>query len=224
MLQKTRAISLQSMPFRDSSLIARFFTEEFGLQSFVVNGVRSAKTKISPGLFQPMIPVDLVQYYDSRKDLNRFSEIRPGFLPKDIPMNPFKAAMVMFVAEYLSKVLKEHLENRPLFEFSLSWTSRLDEMTGEFESAHLGFLWHSFSFLGITPEKPENLMETGPAFPAEYREITLAFLQNESPFASYKVPSSLRQILLDCLVRYANQHLEGMGEIKSLAVLRQVFS
>ena len=223
-LQKTRAISLQSMPFRDSSLIARFFTEEFGLQSFVVNGVRSAKSRISPGLFQPMVPAELVQYYDSRKDLNRFSEIKAGSLLTSIPMNPFKTAMCMFVAEYLGKVLREHLENRALFEFSLTWICRLDELSSDFESAHLGFIWHSFSRLGITPESPEQLLESSAQIPEEFSEILLAFLLEESAFASCKVPSSIRQLLLDALVRYANQQMEGMGEIKSLAVLRQVFS
>jgi len=223
-LYKTRAISLHSIPYRDSSLIARFFTEEFGLQSFVVNGVRSSKGKISPGLFQPMTPVDLVQYHDNRKDLNRFSEIKPAYALQSLPIHPVKSALSIFVAEYLSKVLKDHLENRPLFSFSFDWIIKLDAMQEGFESAHLGFLWHSFSFLGITPENWQKLMENSPQLQEEYKVLLENYLDEESPFAAFRVSSNIRQLVLDALVNFAQSQLEGMGEIKSLAVLRKVFS
>jgi DNA repair protein RecO (recombination protein O) len=224
MLHKTRAISLHAIPYRDTSLIARFFTEEFGLQGFVVNGVRSSKARISPGLFQAMMPVDLVQYHDSRKDLNRFSEIKAAFPLNEIPLHPVKSAQVIFIAEYLSRVLKDHLENRPLFALSYAWISQLDSMAENFESAHLGFIWHSFLHLGITPDNAEILLERGTPLHEEHREQLHIFLNDESPFAAFRVPSAVRQTVLDALVNYVRTHMEGMGELRSLAVLRQVFS
>jgi DNA repair protein RecO (recombination protein O) len=179
---------------------------------------------MSPSLFQPLMPVDLVQYHDNRKDLHRFSEIKAGFMLQSIPLNPAKAAIAIFVAEYLSKVLREHLENRPFFEFCMSWISRLDELDSGFESAHLGLVWHSFSSLGIAPEDCLQVMETAPKIPEESLRLLQDFLESESPFAALRVSSPVRQVLLDALVRYASGQLEGMGEIKSLAVLRQVFS
>lgn len=224
MLHKTRAISLQSMPYRETSLIARFFTEEFGLQSFVVNGVRSAKTRISPGLFQAMTLVDLVQYHDNRKDLHRLSEIKPAILLNSVQIHPVKSALAIFVAEYLSRVLKDHLENRSFFAFCWFWISRLDEMQDGYESAHLGFIWHSFSYLGITPENWQKLMENSPQIQMEFKSLLEKFLDDESAFAAFRVPSGVRQLVLDALVHYARSQMDGMGELKSLAILRQVFS
>jgi DNA repair protein RecO (recombination protein O) len=224
MLHKTRAISLHAIPFRDTSLIARFFTEEFGLQGFVVNGVRTSKARISPALFQAMMPVDLIQYHDNRKDLNRFSEIKAAFPLSEIPLHPVKSAQVIFVAEYLSRVLKDHLENRSLFAFTFAWISELDSTKENFESAHLGFLWHSFSHLGITPDSSDKLLEKGAPLHEEHRQKLNIFLEGESPFTPFRVPSQVRQTVLDALVDYVRSHMEGMGELKSLAVLRQVFS
>ena len=224
MLHKTKAISLQSMAFRDSSVIARFFTEKFGLQSFVVNGVRSARSRIPASLFQPMVPVDLIQYHDERKDLHRISEIKAASILHNLPMHPAKAAMAMFVAEYLGRVLKDHLENKPFFEFSLDWIHQLDGLQGGFESAHLGFVWHSFSYLGISPEDWRRIPETVSGIASSSHPAIQEFLEAESSFSQLRLPSAGRQQLLDALVRYAGMQLEGMGELRSLSVLRQVFS
>ena len=45
---KTRAIVLQSIKYGDSSLVVKMFTEEEGLQSFMVKGVFGKKKYLSP--------------------------------------------------------------------------------------------------------------------------------------------------------------------------------
>ena len=43
MLIKTRGIVLSYLKYRESSIIARVYTERLGVQSYVVNSVRKAK-------------------------------------------------------------------------------------------------------------------------------------------------------------------------------------
>lgn len=224
MLYKTRAISLNYIRYRDRSVIARFFTEEFGLQSFVVNGVRSSKSRISPALFQALNLVDLVQYHDGRKELNRLSEIRPAKILSTIPMHPAKSAMAIFVAEYIGKVLRENQENKPLFSSAYDWILGLDSMPSGFESSHIGFVWNSFSSLGISPESWTDVLQTSLRLDPDFQIISEAYFESGADFRLLKVPAMIRQQILDALVRYAASQLEGMGEIRSLAVLRQVFS
>ncbi|HRH35285.1 MAG TPA: recombination protein O N-terminal domain-containing protein, partial [Catalimonadaceae bacterium] len=88
MLHKTRAISLHFIRYKESSIIARFFTEKFGLQSFVVNGVRSAKSKMSAAYFQPLQLLELVQYHDEKKDLHRLQEVKSEAGLHQIPISP----------------------------------------------------------------------------------------------------------------------------------------
>ena len=52
MKYKSRAIALSYLKQGESSIIAKIFTEEKGLQSFIVKGVRAKKAKKKLGLFQ----------------------------------------------------------------------------------------------------------------------------------------------------------------------------
>ena len=222
-LLKSTGIALHYFPYRDSSVIARFFTENQGLQSFIASGVRSAKTRLSPGLFQPLNLVELVYYHNPSGELHRLSEIRPLRILQSIPMYPAKTAIAMFVAEYLSKILREQMENQALFELVSSWIGRLDSSSGNYESAHLALVWHSFSSIGIAPEDWRTMLSAVQLRPEE-PELLDAFFSSEDLFAALRLASHRRQLILDHLLNYASAQLEGMGEIKSLPVLRQVFS
>ena len=76
MLQKTRGIALSFIKYRDTSIIAKIFTEEFGMQSYIVNGVRSKSAKTKIALFQPLTLLELVVYHNKKKEIHRISEIK----------------------------------------------------------------------------------------------------------------------------------------------------
>ena len=224
MLHKSHAISLSSFSYRETSVIARFFTEEHGLLSVIATGVRTGKTRFSPSLFQPLMPSELVHSFKSGTDLHRLSEIRPIKVPSGISLHPVKSAMAIFVAEFLSKALRDQLENKPLYQLIYKWIYRLDSATSGFESAHLALLWHSFSCLGIAPASWKDLLPEGTSLvPDEVAKLDY-FFESEDVFHPLGCSPLLKQRLLDYLINYAGSQLEGLGEIKSLAVLRQVFS
>ena len=51
MIHKTRGIVLRSVKYGETSLILTMFTELFGLQSYIINGVRMASKKGSSKSF-----------------------------------------------------------------------------------------------------------------------------------------------------------------------------
>jgi DNA repair protein RecO (recombination protein O) len=53
MKYKSRAIALSYLKQGESSIIAKIFTEEKGLQSFIVKGVRAKKAKKNLVYFNP---------------------------------------------------------------------------------------------------------------------------------------------------------------------------
>jgi DNA repair protein RecO (recombination protein O) len=161
MLSKTSSISLHYIRYKETSVIARFFTESFGLQSYVINGVRSAKSKISPSLLQPLSLCELVQYQDEKKDLNRLKEIRPDQILKSIPFSPGKAAIAMFVAEYLGKVLLEGQAHNSLFAMVKEWILELDQKEKQFDSMHVALVWNSLAPLGISPKDWRDILPNG---------------------------------------------------------------
>ena len=60
MLHKTRGIVLHSVKYSETSLIVKTYTEAFGIQSYMVKGVRSHRSKMRPILFQPLTLLDMV--------------------------------------------------------------------------------------------------------------------------------------------------------------------
>ena len=76
MLYKTKAIAFNYIKYRDTSIIARMYTREFGLQSYIVNRVRSVNSKIKIAHYQPFTLLDLVCYHKEEKDIQRISEIK----------------------------------------------------------------------------------------------------------------------------------------------------
>jgi DNA repair protein RecO (recombination protein O) len=107
MLYKTRGIVLSHIKYKETSIIARIFTDAFGSQSYIVNGVRSTNARTKIGLFQPLTLLDLVVYHNSKKEINRISELKPGFTFHSIPFNIKKMAIALFITELLGKTLKE---------------------------------------------------------------------------------------------------------------------
>lgn len=225
MLHKTRAISLSFIRFKESSIIARFFTERFGLQSFVINGVRSARSKTSAAFFQPLQLLDLVQYHDEKKDLHRLNEVKSAVALHQIPIAPAKSAMAIFVAEMVSKLVKEGQSNTVLFELIWNWAIRLDQQTAHFDTNHIELIWQILEPMGIQPESGMEILKSNPFSKAndemETPDMHL-WLEGKSAFPE-NLGSRQKQWLLDQLLFYLQKHLEGAGNLNSLQVLREVF-
>ena len=77
-LHKTKGIVLRAVKYGETSLIVTMFTELFGLQSYLVNGVRTSTKKGSgkANLFQPTAILELVVYHNELKHLNRIKEFK----------------------------------------------------------------------------------------------------------------------------------------------------
>ena len=102
-LHKTKGIVLRTVKYGETSLIVTMFTELFGLQSYLVNGVRTSTKKGSgkANLFQPTAILDLVVYHNELKHLNRIKEFRWHFLYQHIFSDVPKNAVALFMIELL---------------------------------------------------------------------------------------------------------------------------
>src|SRR5688572_20193898 len=86
MVHKTKGIVLRSVKFGETSLVVTMFTELFGLQSYLVNGVRTVSRKGSAkaNLFQPSSILELEAYHNDFKNLQRLREFRWAHLYQHI--------------------------------------------------------------------------------------------------------------------------------------------
>lgn len=241
MLVKTRGIVFRTHKYGESSLIVELYTELKGLRKYIISGVRSAKAKTKANLLQPITLLDVVVYEREDRDLNRIKEVQPALVYQSIPFNVHKGTVGLFMLEVARKAIREREENRPLFQFLFDRFAKLDETTEPIANYHLAFLLELSSYLGFMPsgeyeeETPIFDLQEGafvatpPAGHTFYLidEVARAFgnLLNFSAPQAYNLPleRSLRQKLLDELVRYFQLHLDGMGEINAHQILREVF-
>src|SRR5580765_4584567 len=109
MIHKTKGIVLRTVKYGETSVIVTILTELFGLQSYLVNGVRttSGKGASRAGMFQPAAILDLVIYYQETKNLNRLKEYEWNHLYQYIFSDVVVNSISLFMIELLQKCLKQ---------------------------------------------------------------------------------------------------------------------
>ena len=107
MLHKTRGVVFRFTKYGETSIIVTLFTELFGLQSYIVNGVRSKSGKNKIALFQPLTLLDLVVYHREHANLNRIKEVKCLYPFQSIPTDIKKSALAIFIIEVINKTVKE---------------------------------------------------------------------------------------------------------------------
>src|SRR4051812_32948289 len=99
MTHKTKGIVLRTVKYGDTSVIASVYTEVFGVQSYIVKGVRQT-TKKSSGkaiYFQPGAILDMVVYQNNLKNLQFIKEYEWAFLYEHVLFDVAKNAVAMYV-------------------------------------------------------------------------------------------------------------------------------
>lgn len=229
MLHKTNGIVLNYLKYGETSIIVRIFTEAFGLQSFLINGVRSVKSKNKIALFQPLSLLELVVYYREQKDLNRIKEMKSLDPFASIPFEFRKSGIALFITEVLVKTLKKEEKNEALFEFLRHSILVLDHLRQNYSNFHIQFLLKLSVYIGFGPGTAEELYEqvhpTGnnPDFAPEEKQLLEALL-NEGYENNIQVQPHQRKALLQNILIFYRLHVDQFGELKSLGVLQEVMN
>src|SRR5688572_9797502 len=149
MLYKTRGIVFRFVKFGETSIIVTIFTELFGLQSYIVNGVRSKSAKNKIALYQPLTLLNLVAYHRENVNIERIREIQCFHpyqtLNADIP----KSAMALFITELINKTVKDESHTHEMFGFLSNSLIAIDSLKTGFENSHLIFMIKLSRLLGF---------------------------------------------------------------------------
>jgi DNA repair protein RecO (recombination protein O) len=164
-----------------------------------------------------------------------------SYSPSDIYSNIKKSSVAIFLGEVLTSVLREESANEGLFDFIEDSVIYFDNCKEGFANFHLAFLASLSSYLGFEPGKGTDhnnryfdmLNGTFVPFPpdhgnyanAEISGILAAFFSSSFENVNNIIlTGSLRNEVLETMVKYFSIHLPGLKKIKSLEVLKEVFS
>jgi DNA repair protein RecO (recombination protein O) len=169
MKYKSRAIALSYLKQGESSIIAKIFTEEKGLQSFIVKGVRAKKAKKKLGLFQPLQLLNINATHITKNSLQYISEISIAHNQVSDGIDMKKNFISIFVAEVISKVLLETEKDKALFKFIWELKNDLSNFEKINQNFPLIFLIGLSEQLGFLPSKDQI---DGDYFNLEFGEFT----------------------------------------------------
>ena len=225
MLHKTGGIALSFIKYKESSIIARIYTEAFGLQSYIVNGVRSKKAKTKIALFQPLTLLDLVVYHNKKRDINRISEIKCNYNFHTIPFQIKKTSIALFLTELLNQLLSEE-ENEHMYLFLRESIQYFDTMETGYENFHLQLLLGLSKYLGILPPSGlELLKEVGHAKAHDPKFVDIIHgILNKGYEAQIAMNGKTRSQALQAIIDYYRFHYDGIRELKSMNVLKEVLN
>jgi DNA repair protein RecO (recombination protein O) len=241
MLHKTRGIVLKTTLYSESSVIVQIFTEKFGIQSYMINGVKKPKAKIRMNMLQPLHLLDLVVYHKPSSGIQRISELRPSPVFRSIPYEIVKSTIVMFLNEVLYKSIQQQHVDENVFDFiynAILWFDETNEVVVNF---HLAFLLKLSRFLGFAPStqtksdqsffdlQEGEFRSMPPLHPyflvREDAELFISlFLVPFEKLFEIKISSARRRLILDKILVYYTLHTASFGEIKSHLILEEVLS
>ncbi len=221
MLFKTTGVVFRLTKYGETSIIVSIFTSQFGLQSYIVNGVRSKSGKGRIALFQPLTLLDLVVYHKESASINRIKEVKCLYPYQHISTDVAKTTIALFIEELLNKTVKEEAQASYLCEFIIDSLMHLDKLEKP-ENFHLLFMVGLSRHLGF---QPQNLTEViGGRIMEQGEEDGLIKILNSNYYYPIQLTNTQRRNILEALVRFYSMHVENFGQMKSLSVLREILS
>jgi DNA repair protein RecO (recombination protein O) len=241
MLHKTRGIVFKVTDYRETSVIVQIFTEKFGLQSYIINGVKKNKAKISRNMLQPLHLLDLVVYHSNTGSIQRIAELKNAPLLQTIPYDVIKSSLAMFLNEVLYKSIKQHSAEQHLFDYIFHSIEWLDNQPAGLANFHLIFLIRLTRYLGFYPAsnsdvnadyfdmkngvfikyKPETFLYLSPPHTQNFHKLLQYGFDNMDQL---KLSNDERRYLVSKILEYYALHVEGFGNIRSHEILEEVLS
>lgn len=244
-IHHTKGIVLRSVKYGETSVIVTIYTELFGTQSYIVNGVRTTSKKGSSkaNMFQPGALLDMQVYHNDLKNLQRIKEYRWAYLYQHIFFDVMKNAAALFMVELLQKTLKQPEANPDLYLFIEDAFIHLDAAKGQaIGNFPLFFALHLATIYGFrlndeyTPEAHYLDLQEGeftsehPVHPHfldnPYSYITSQLLKVMQPEELNQIPlnQETRRVLLHAFQTFYVLHVPDFGTLKTLPVLQEVLS
>ncbi len=243
MLHQTHGIVIRTVKYGETSVVASIFTELFGLQPYMVNGVRTSKktASIAAPYLQPGNLLELVVYHHDRTSLQRIKEAKPLVHFDHLFQDVKKNAVMLFMIELLQKCLKQPDPQPELFYFMEDVMKALDRSTPlQAANIPLFFTLHLSHFFGFRImdnfSRERNILDLHegqfvvdvPPHPlslnAQHSECVAQLLRVMQVEELQEIPLTrpMRNSLLDSCLEFYALHIHPFGSMRSLSVLRTV--
>jgi len=239
MVTSTSAIVLSKIRYKDNDIIVKLFTKEYGAISFIVKGGQnSKKNKIKYVYFQELTILEIQFNYNSKRDLQYIKDIEIKHNYTSSHTDLVKVSVIMFLSEVLSNVITHQKRDIQLYNYieeSLIWYD-INKSNTYF---HMIFLIELTRYLGFYPDMLSNNFKyfnleggsyeksktseysiTGDSLNLFNQILGIKFDSNPLPALNSKDKMEIINIILT----YYKLHINNFKPIKSLEIVKNIFS
>lgn len=161
MIEKTEAIVLRSIDYRDESKILSLYTREFGRLSAIAKGCRSSTSRYGSAL-EPASHIETVLYKKSSRDVQNLSSANlltpmPS-LSRGTPDVLSRLAAILPAMELLRLSTEDGDKNVKLFDLTVSLLRRIDASKKNFLNFFFYFEVRLIGLLGFKPSFRECVL------------------------------------------------------------------
>lgn len=242
MFQLEQGIMIGSVRHNDRTSVAHIFTSEHGMVPFIWFMAKSGKNASRNTLLQPLTQLEFQAEYIPTESLQHIKEIKNRAPYSEIPRNPQKSAIALFLSEFLTYALKGEQCNPPLFRYltgALNWFDAARD--GSYANFHIAFMLGTAAYTGVCP----NADEYKPGYMLDLREgcfcasepkhtdwldcqlsykLYLIMTTSLDEISNAPLTGQERVMLLNAINSWFRLHVPSFPVLKSIEVLETVFS
>lgn len=220
MITKTRGIVLNYIKYGDTSIICKIYTEQFGLQSYIINGIRNSKSK-NIGLFQPLNILDLVVYHKKTSGLQRIKESKLDYAYKTLHLDMKKISVCFFLSEFLTRISQTDDDQKDNFDFIKDSFIIFDRLEENYSNFHIQFLIKLSTYFGIDIGNSKHL--TGENVKDDINLFVDACI-NDSYEVKIKSNNILRNNVINLIIEHYSRNLDININLNSTNILKEIFN
>ena len=226
-----RGIVLARSPYGDTSWIYRVWCCEHGKCSFLHKGARK-RGKRQSGLPYTLAEISATDRRDT-SDLQTCRSIQATDVFPEIPFDPRRAAIAMFIGEFAWRELEAGPHDHEIF-YLLHQT--LKQLNRQFHpDLHLAFLYRVVHLMGIAPEIPMHgtaryfdpesaaFCDSPVLWTAQQSDAIRSFLTGVD-ITAQPMPNAQRRELLNLILEYLQYQGFYSDRLKCLDVLHEMLS
>lgn len=241
MIERIEGIVIDIVRHNDKHNVVTLFTRRYGRMAFLAPVSTTRAGRMRNASLSLMAVVSSEVNIRPGKELYGIRRVEPERLWHSIYANPVKTSLIFFLAEFFNRLVRQYPADVKLWLYLIGSLEWLDSVpTRNVANFHIAFLVGLLPIVGIEPSvsdweegdkfdmvKAEMVPEaTGRNILSEEesRFLPLLMRMNFRNMHKFRLTQTERQRLLSRLLSYYSVHLPVNPDLKSLPVLRDLFS
>lgn len=242
MIERVHAVVLRVIKYNDRMQIADVLTREHGRLSFAIpEGSASARRKSARTMWRPLAMLEFDTDIKGRGTMPRGKDVRIYEAYSELPYDPIKAMIAMFIDELLAGAVWGEQPDTPLYDFVEQSLVLLDNIQSGVANFHVAFAVQLLRFLGIVPVADRNPWQRCYDLrTAEYTDsvplhenrliddeamaLEHIMRMNYRNMRLFRFSRKQRQRILEVVNEYYMLHVPDFRRMKSLAVFEDALN